>query len=237
MILHEIVSGPVKRLREGIARALARIGVSPDLLTVLGLLVNIGAGALLALGYFRWAALIILFAGAFDTLDGALARVSGTTSPFGAFLDSTVDRYSDMVLFAGLIVHYLQAGQMRPVVLAVSALAGSLLVSYTRARAECLIPSCEVGFLQRGERIVLLILAGLVGNMLTALWILATLTHWTVLVRVHHTRRTIAGRAVRAANTVTGQIYHIVFWDFRRDSVQFDIAALAVALCVVLLRV
>ncbi len=237
MILHDTIAREMRKLRDGVARSLDRVGVSPNLLTVVGLLVNIGAGTLLALGHFRWAALTIAFAATFDTLDGALARVSGKTSPFGAFLDSTVDRYSDTVLFAGLIVHYLQAAQISAVLLGVSALVGSLLVSYTRARAECLIPSCEVGFFQRCERLVALILAALVGHMLTGLWILATLTHWTVLVRVHHTRRTITGRPAPPANTVTGQLYHIVFWDFHRDSLQYDITALVLALCIVLLKV
>ncbi|HUU42477.1 MAG TPA: CDP-alcohol phosphatidyltransferase family protein, partial [Planctomycetota bacterium] len=182
-------------------------------------------------GYFRCAVALIILSSAFDMLDGTVARLSGKTTRFGGFLDSSLDRYGDIALFGGIIVYFMRAGDDLVVVLGVTALLGSLLISYTRARAECFIDSCKVGFFERGERTVTLMCAAVTYNMPAALWILAVATQWTVIIRIHHTWRTLAGRPVPPANTVSGQLYHILFWDFNRGSLQFDVLAIVTAAC------
>ena len=236
MNLVKTIVEPLERVRQAAARGLARLGVTAEVLTLLGLPLSVGAGGLFALGHFRWAATVLFAASACDALDGAVARVTGRTSKFGAFVDSTIDRYSDAAVLGGILVHYLLAAETGMVVLTGSALVGSLLVSYARARAECFIESCKVGFFERGERLVTLMCGAVTYNMPAALWILGILTHWTVIVRIHHTWRTLAGRPVPPANTFTGQLYHIVFWDFERGSLQYDIAAIVGTLCILFLR-
>jgi len=237
MILAKTVIEPLDVLRTALARGLARLGILPGTLTLLGLPVSLASAVLFARGHFRWGATAILLSGACDLLDGSVARLTGRTSHFGAFLDSSIDRYSDAVVYAGVIFYYLGEGEPLQVYLGVSALVGALLVSYTRARAECLIESCRVGFFERPERLVLLMLGAFFHHMLTALWILGTLTHWTVLGRIHHTWRTLSGRTAPPSNTLRGQLYHILFWDFDRGSIQFDVLATVVALCGAFLKV
>lgn len=231
MILLKAIGEPIEKLRKIVASGLVRIGVTPNVLTVIGFLINIGAGGFFAFGHFGWAVVMIIFSSAFDMLDGSVARLSGKTSHFGAFFDSSLDRYGDIAIFGGVIVHFLRAGNDLLVILGIASLLGSLLISYTRARAECFIASCKVGFFERGERLVTLMCSAVTGNMAAALWILAILTQWTVIVRIHHTWRTLTGRPVPPTNTFNGQLYHILFWDFRRKSIQFDIMALTTAAC------
>jgi CDP-diacylglycerol--glycerol-3-phosphate 3-phosphatidyltransferase len=144
-----------KWLLDKIVRVLAATGVNPNFLTFLGLVVNFIAAAYFALGYFRLGAAIIFFAGFLDMLDGQVARRQNRVTAFGAFYDSTLDRYADMALYMGLLVYYSVSGRTPYVVLAAVATAGSVMVSYARARAESLIPLCKVGFMERPERLVL----------------------------------------------------------------------------------
>lgn len=160
-----------------IARTLARLPVSPTALTVTGAVLNIGVAVLLALGYFPWAAALILIGAAFDAADGALARVTQRTSNIGAFLDSALDRYSEVLIGAGLLLHLLQRSAWLDILLLYLFMTGSLIFSYTRARAEA------AGFANRGgvfiRSVRLLILAiGLFANQLhIALWLLAIGVH------------------------------------------------------------
>ena len=149
-----------KWLLDRIVGALAATGINPNLLTFLGLVVNFGAAASFAVGNFRTGAIIIFIAGFLDMLDGQVARRQNRVTPFGAFYDSTLDRYADMALYMGLLVYYSVSGRTPYVVLAAVATAGSVMVSYSRARAESLIPLCKVGFMERPERMVLLIIGG-----------------------------------------------------------------------------
>jgi CDP-diacylglycerol--glycerol-3-phosphate 3-phosphatidyltransferase len=236
MILLNAIGWPFEWLREVLARGLVRIGASPNVLTLVGLVCNIGAGVLFAVGEFRWAVGAIVLASAFDMLDGSVARLSGKAGKFGAFFDSSIDRYNDAVVFAGVIVYYLNAGDRLAVLLGLSALIGSQVISYTRARAECFIDSCKVGFFERGERLVTLMLGAFFYNMRTALWILAVLTHLTVLVRIQYTMRKLSGKPVPPKDTLKGTLYHLVFWDYDRGSLPFDIAASAVAACCIFWR-
>jgi CDP-diacylglycerol--glycerol-3-phosphate 3-phosphatidyltransferase len=182
-------------LLDKIVGALSAAGVSPNLLSYLGLAVAAGAAVLFARGNFFWAAVAVFFSGFLDLADGPVARRMGRVTAFGAFLDSMLDRYSDMLLYMGLLVYYARVGRFFYVVLVAVAMAGSFMVSYSRARAESLIPTCKVGFLERPERLVLLILGGLANRMAPVLWVIAVGTTFTVVHRIVYTwRETKAGR-------------------------------------------
>ncbi len=187
-----------RRTAERLVAPLARTGITPNGLTVIGLLLNIAAGLILAYGAFVPGAMMLLLAGAFDMFDGALARVTNRKTTFGAFFDSTIDRYSEAVILLGLQVAFLRDPDptwhsWAGVVLCYLVAIGSLMISYTRARAEGLQPrvDCEVGWLQRPERIIVL---G-IGLLLPRTWLLAVLaalalfTEITVVQRIAHVRR------------------------------------------------
>jgi CDP-diacylglycerol--glycerol-3-phosphate 3-phosphatidyltransferase len=183
-----------------IVRGLAATGLHPNFLTLLGLVVTIWAAALFAAGEFRWAAGVVFLAGFLDMADGPVARKQGRVSIFGAFFDSVVDRYSDMILYMGLLVYYAMIGRFFYVVLAAVAMAGSFMVSYARARAESLIPACKVGFMERPERLVLLIIGGAFNRMAPVLWLIAVLSTVTVIHRIIYTwQETTAGRTLPGA--------------------------------------
>jgi CDP-diacylglycerol--glycerol-3-phosphate 3-phosphatidyltransferase len=183
-----------------IVRGLAATGLHPNFLTLLGLVVTIWAAVLFAKGEFRWAAGVVFLAGFLDMADGPVARKQGRVSTFGAFFDSVVDRYSDMILYMGLLVYYAMIGRFFYVVLAAVAMAGSFMVSYARARAESLIPACKVGFMERPERLVLLIIGGAFNRMAPVLWLIAVLSTVTVIHRTIYTlQETAAGRTLPGA--------------------------------------
>ena len=170
-----------------IVNLLAALRVKPNILTLIGLFINVFAAVLFANGMFTWAGLVVLFAGIFDMVDGEVARRTGHVTRFGAFFDSVIDRYSDMILFFGLVVWYAKLDRIFYAGLVVLSLIGSIMTSYTRARAESLIPACKVGFLERPERIVLLIIGALTNRMGAAMWVMAILSNWTVSQRIWHT--------------------------------------------------
>src|ERR687889_722890 len=141
--------------------SLARGRINPNLLTVIGVSINAMSGLLFGFGHFFWAGIVLIVANLFDILDGQVARLSGRVTRFGGFLDSSLDRLSDMVVFVGLMLFYARDTEFHStlnVFLAGAAMMGSVMVSYTSARAESLIPKCDVGFLRRPERVVLLII-------------------------------------------------------------------------------
>ena len=162
-----------------------RTGITPNGLTLLGFVLTVVAAYLLATGIFVWGAVVLTVGSIFDMMDGHLARATGQTSVFGAFLDSSLDRYSESVILIGLTYYF--AGQGRPteVVLLSATLVGSLMVSYTRARAEGLGIECKVGIFQRPERVVLLVVGLLFGWIVPVLWILAVFTNITALQRIY----------------------------------------------------
>lgn len=173
-----------------IAGWLEATGISPNALTIIGFGLTLVVAAILASGQLVWGGLLLIAAALFDTLDGALARHAGKTSVFGAFLDSVMDRFSEAVTFIALIYYYSGRSDGRlAVVLLAAALVGSLMVSYTRARAEAVNIECKEGFFQRTERIVVLIIGLVTGWMLPVLWILAILTNVTALQRIYDVYR------------------------------------------------
>jgi len=181
---------------DGLVRAFAHL--SPNVLTIIGLALNGVACALFALSggkdyarpdLLRLGGLVALVAAIFDMLDGRVARLRGRESTFGAYLDSTMDRYSDMVLYMGLLVLYARVDRTPLMVLCWVAAFGSFMTSYARARAESLVPRCPVGMLERPERIVLIVAGALTNHMIAVLWVIAVLANLTAVQRVVFTLR------------------------------------------------
>ena len=170
-----------------IVRWLALSRIHPNVLTFIGLVINIGAAWLFAIGFFRWAGVVVICAALFDMVDGRVARATSQVTRFGGFFDSVIDRYSDLGLYMGLLVYYASINRFFYIVLTAIVMTGSVMVSYSRARAENTIPKCKVGFLERPERIVLIILGALTGRMAAVLWVIAVLSNLTVIHRMIHT--------------------------------------------------
>jgi CDP-diacylglycerol--glycerol-3-phosphate 3-phosphatidyltransferase len=217
-VFGESIGRGASRIISAMVRGLAYGRINPNLLTVIGVAINVGCGLLFGFGNFFWAGVILIVANLFDMLDGQVARLSGRVTRFGGFLDSSLDRLSDMVVFVGLIIFYARDTQFHStlnVFLACAAMMGSVLVSYTSARAESLIPKCDVGFLRRPERVVLLIIGALtthpgsqnpfLNRMPAVLWILAVGSYWTFAHRMYHTWREVnkadAAKAQAASET------------------------------------
>jgi phosphatidylglycerophosphate synthase len=186
-MLTRAIGDAAQFLLKHIVRALSLSHIHPNMLTALGLAINIVAAVLFARGHFWAAGWVVVGAGLFDMVDGRVARVTNTVTPFGAFFDSVVDRYSDMALYMGLLVYYARGERFFYVVLVALVMAGSVMISYTRARAESLIPTCKVGFLERPERLVLIIIGALWNRMAPVLWIIAVLSNITVIHRIIYT--------------------------------------------------
>ncbi len=174
---------------DAIVRGFAATGINPNFLTFLGFGINVLAAYLFAYGYFRWAGLTIILAGIFDMADGRVARLQGRVTPFGGFYDSVMDRYSDLCLLIGLLIYYGRINRFFYVSLVAVVMIGSVMVSYSRARAENVIPSCKVGFLERPERVVLIIIGALFDRMAPVLWLIAVLSNVTVIHRIAYTRQ------------------------------------------------
>jgi CDP-diacylglycerol--glycerol-3-phosphate 3-phosphatidyltransferase len=183
------------RVLDAIVRGFAASGINPNFLTFIGFGINLLAAYLFAYGYFRWAGATIILAGIFDMADGRVARLEGRVTPFGGFYDSVMDRYSDLCLLIGLLIYYGRINRFLYVSLVGVAMIGSVMVSYSRARAENVIPSCKVGFLERPERVVLIIIGALFDRMAPVLWLIAVLSNWTVIHRILYTRQEARKRA------------------------------------------
>ncbi len=197
MTVTQTIGAGARWLLDKIVSGLAATGVNPNLLTLIGLLINFWAAVLFAAGEFRLAGGVMIFAGLFDMVDGRVARAQGRVTRFGAYFDSVIDRYSDLVLYLGLLVYYARVNRFNYAILVGVAMAGSVMVSYTRARAESLIRECKAGFWERPERIVLMIIGALSNKMAPALWLMAIGPNITVIHRIVHTWREMkAGRVV-----------------------------------------
>jgi CDP-diacylglycerol--glycerol-3-phosphate 3-phosphatidyltransferase len=175
------------KIIDRIVGALALSRIHPNVLTFLGLVINTWAAFLFAAGSFRWAGAVVILAAVFDMVDGRVARETNRVTRFGGFFDSVLDRYSDLALFMGLLVYYATINRFFYIVLTAIVMTGSVMVSYTRARAEVTIPKCKVGFLERPERVVLIILGALFDRMAPVLWVIAVLSNVTVIHRMIYT--------------------------------------------------
>ncbi|HEV8591607.1 MAG TPA: CDP-alcohol phosphatidyltransferase family protein [Pyrinomonadaceae bacterium] len=180
-------------------RGLASAGVHPNILTAIGVCINIGCGVLFGIGEFFWAGIVLIVANLFDMLDGNVARQTGNVTKFGGFLDSSLDRLSDMVAFLGIMIFYAGNSPEHSIInvfLAGVGMMSSVMVSYTTARSEGLGVKANVGFLQRPERVVLLIIGALstwdwnsnnffFNRMPQVLWVLAVGSVWTLIHRMY----------------------------------------------------
>lgn len=186
------------KIIDAMVRALAAAGIPPNILTAIGVTINIGCGVLFGFGEFFWAGVILIVANLFDMLDGNVARLTGNVTKFGSFLDSSLDRLSDMVAFLGIIIFYARNVPQHSILnvfLAGLGMIASVMVSYTTARSEGLGVKANVGFLQRPERMVLLIIGALstwdwnstnffANRMPQVLWVLAIGSLWTMIQRM-----------------------------------------------------
>jgi soluble lytic murein transglycosylase len=184
----------VRAWSDPVGRVLFRLRLRPNHLTMCGLLVSASAGAAFVFGHVRLAGVLLILAGLFDLFDGSLARASGQATTFGAFLDSVIDRYSDILVMLGIVVLYARMPHARGALIAMAGLAGSVMVSYTKARAESIGVTCDVGMMERPERLICLIAGALLGLMEPALWVLAVLANLTALQRIIFTRRLLLER-------------------------------------------
>ena len=192
----------VRRHAEALMAALGRLPVTPNQITVFGTALTFVAAVLTASGHLLLGGIVLAFAGSFDIIDGALARSTGRSYPYGAFLDSTLDRYSEGAMYLGLIAYFVSAGgalEKWLVVATGAALAGSFLVSYVRARAQSLGFTCETGLFARPERVVVTVVGLVFGGVILAavVFLLAILTNLTALQRIREVW--LQGRAQRLA--------------------------------------
>ena len=189
----------VRAWTDPVGRALFRLHLRPNHLTVIGLGVSFVAASAFSAGRTRAAGLLLIGAGLCDFFDGALARVSGQVTPFGAFLDSVIDRYSDLLVLLGVVVLFARMPHARGATVAMAGLIGSMMVSYTKARAESIGVRCTVGMMERPERMICLIVGALFDLLEPALWVLAILSNLTALQRILFTRRATRGMPVLCA--------------------------------------
>ena len=227
-------------LRAIITLAVA-LRIHPNALTLTGVLINIAAAWMLALGRFLPAGFLMVAANIFDFIDGKVAEERQLTSPFGGFWDSVMDRFSDISLFIGLIYLYTELGRADYVVITALAMMFSVLTSYTRARAESLIEKCKVGFMERPERIVLFMIGAFTNRMAAVLWVIGVLSFVTVLDRIYYTWRALNASDTRIGETPTRSpfrgrvltlparaLWHALFWTFERVTWQYDLMVIAI---------
>src|SRR6266536_1579348 len=211
-----------QRIIDTMVRLLTYGHINPNILTVIAVAINVLSGLLFGFGMFFWAGIVLIVANLFDMLDGQVARLSGRVTRFGGFLDSSLDRLSDMVVFVGLMVFYSRTTPQHStlnVFLAGAGLMGSVMVSYASARAESLIPKCDVGFLKRPERVVLFIIGALsthpgssnflANRMPAVLWVLAVSSYWTFAHRMYHTWREVNKVEATVQQTAAQTAYSI----------------------------
>jgi CDP-diacylglycerol--glycerol-3-phosphate 3-phosphatidyltransferase len=220
-------------LRAIIAASVA-LRIHPNVLTLVGVLINVGAAVALGVDRFALAGVIMIVGNIFDFIDGKVAHITNTVSRFGSFWDSTLDRFSDFALFLGLI--YLYADLRRPDYVMVAALAMmfSIMTSYARARAESLIEKCKVGFMERPERIVLFMIGAfsdpLFGRgMAAVLWVILTLSIVTVANRIYYTYLVLNARPMpRGSNPLSAVLWRALFWRDERGTGPYDTWVIAI---------
>jgi len=235
--------------RDGIARGLARIGVTPNMLSVFGLGMTVVAGVALALGagappgwrfdprpidahaanaYLPIAGVLLVLCAAGDMLDGAVARIGGKGSTFGAFLDSTLDRFSDFAIYLGIAFYFACRGNLTYTFLPFLATFAGLMISYTRARAEDLIDFCTVGYWQRGERFAAVLIAVFAANVPALLWQQALSPMFTVWARIRYTHQVAAGgRPVVDPRESQRLVDKLRLWRYPRKTVPYEIVTVA----------
>ena len=215
-------------LRAIIAACVA-LRIHPNTLTLIGVLINVGAAIALGRDHFVLAGVIMIAANIFDFIDGKVAHITNTQSAFGAFWDSTLDRFSDIALFLGLIYLYSNLRRTDYVMVAALAMMFSIMTSYARARAESLIEKCKVGFMERPERIVLFMIGAFTNRMAAVLWVILILSIVTVINRIHYTYLALNKKAVPAgSNPLTKVFWRAFFWRDERGTLAYDMWVIAI---------
>ncbi len=214
-------------LRAIIATSVA-LGIHPNVLTLTGVLVNVAAAWALALDHFVLAGIVMIVANIFDFIDGKVAHITGKQSAFGAFWDSTLDRFSDLALFTGLIWLYAGLDRQGYVLIATLALIFSIMTSYARARAESLIDKCKVGFMERPERIVLFMIGAFTDRMAGVLWVILVLSIVTVANRIYYTYLELNKLPMPSTSGPFGWFRRAFFWRDERATVAYDLWVVAI---------
>jgi CDP-diacylglycerol--glycerol-3-phosphate 3-phosphatidyltransferase len=205
------------------------LGIHPNLLTLIGVLINVGAAWALGRDHFLMAGFIMIVANIFDFIDGKVAHITNTVSRFGAFWDSTLDRFSDIALFLGLIYLYASLRRTDYVMVTALAMMFSIMTSYARARAESLIDKCKVGFMERPERIVLFMIGAFTNRMAAVMWVILILSIVTVANRIHYTYLALNDKPMPTGSHVISSVFwRAFFWRDERASGPYDLWVIAI---------
>src|SRR6266508_3384417 len=211
-----------------IINASIALGIHPNVLTLVGVLVNVAAAWGLARDRFILAGVIMVVANIFDFIDGKVAFITGRQSEFGAFWDSTLDRFSDLALFTGLIWLYAKLGRTDYFLITTLTLIFAIMTSYARARAECLIDKCKVGFMERPERIVLFMIGAFTNRMAAILWVILVLSILSVANRIYYTYLALNRKPMPARQGIAGIFTRALFWTDERATLPYDAWVLAI---------
>src|SRR5579864_8163829 len=208
--------------------ACVRLRIHPNVLTFVGVVINVLAAWALALGRFVLAGVIMVVANIFDFIDGKVAHELQLQSEFGAFWDSTLDRFSDLALLVGLIYLYSSIGRTDYVMVAALTLIFSIMTSYARARAESLVDKCKVGFMERPERIVLFMIGAFTNRMAGVLWVVLALSVLTVANRIYYTYLALNRLPLPSREGLAGVFNRAFFWTDERATLPYDIWVMAI---------
>jgi CDP-diacylglycerol--glycerol-3-phosphate 3-phosphatidyltransferase len=211
-----------------IINASVALGVHPNVLTLIGVLINVAAGVALARDRVVLAGVIMIVANIFDFIDGKVAHITGKQSAFGAFWDSTLDRFSDLALFTGLIWLYSTLGRHDYVLITTLTLIFATMTSYARARAESLVTRCKVGFMERPERIVLFMIGAFTDRMGAVLWVILVLSVVTVANRIYYTYLALNALPMPSHAGPAGVVTRAFFWTDERATIAYDLWVIAI---------
>jgi CDP-diacylglycerol--glycerol-3-phosphate 3-phosphatidyltransferase len=211
-----------------------RLGIHPNLLTFIGVIISVFAAWALAQGHFLTAGLIMSAASIFDFIDGKVAVQSGADTKFGGFWDSVIDRISDLSLSVGLICLYSSLGRTDYVLITSVAMVFATITSYSRARAECLLKKCKVGLMERPERIVLFMVGAFTNRMAAVLWVVGILSIVTVANRIYYTYVELEGKTHPKPTGLLGALWRGVYWTDERGTLPYDAWALTILLFITL---
>jgi CDP-diacylglycerol--glycerol-3-phosphate 3-phosphatidyltransferase len=212
----------------GIINLCVALRIHPNTLTLVGVLINVAAAWALGFARFRLAFVIMLVANIFDFIDGKVAHILGLQSQFGAFWDSTLDRFSDLALLTGLIFLYSKLDRSDYVMIAALTLIFSIMTSYARARAESLVKKCKVGFMERPERIVLLMIGAITNRMAGVLWVVLVLSILAVVNRIYYTYLALNSLPMPSREGLKGIVNRAFFWTDERATLPYDIWVIAI---------
>ncbi len=202
--------------------------IHPNILTLVGVIINVAAAWALAYQRFVLGGVVMILANIFDFIDGKVAHELQLQSRFGAFWDSTLDRFSDLALITGLIFLYSKLGRSDYVLIAALTLTFSIMTSYARARAECLIEKCKVGFMERPERIVLFMIGAFTNRMAGILWVILVLSVLAVANRIYFTYLALNALPMPTREGVRGAFNRAFFWTDERTTIPYDIWVIAI---------